>query len=320
MTLGNTFVIMRFPKENESMNEKEKKDIARKLRFLNHGTEHGNISHTCRYFGISRKTYYKWLNIYQNEGDLGLIDKKRTPKNSPHKTPPEIEEQIVYIRKNYYFGQQRISWYLARYHNYKIAPSTVRMVLVRNGLNKLPQKQRKRTIAARFKRYEKQVPGHRIQIDVKFLTFINKDNKKIRRYQYTAIDDATRIRALRTYKTQNQLTSIDFINYVIKKFPFRIHTVQTDNGAEFQSKFNWHVEDLGIKHVYIRPRMPHLNGKVERSHSTDKDEFYQMFEYTDDMDLSKKLKDWEDFYNYQRPHSGLNGKTPYEILKEKLSN
>ena len=57
--------------------------------------------------------------------------------------------------------------------------------------------------------------------------------------------------------------------YLIKKFPFRIHTIRTDNGHEFQSGFHWHVEDLGIRHVYIKPRTLRLNGKVERSHKTD---------------------------------------------------
>ncbi len=298
---------------------KEKSDIARKLRVLKHVLETGNVSQTCRYYGISRKTYYEWLNSYQKNGEKGLINKKPCPINMPLRTSSEIEDKIIYIRQNYYFGQQRISSYLLRYHGIKIASSTVRMVLVRNGLNLLPKNQRCRTIKSRFKRYEKQVPGHRIQVDVKFLNFVDKNKRKIKRFQYTAIDDATRIRALKTYKTHNQLSAIDFVNYVVKKFPFRIHTLQTDNGAEFQSKFHWHVEDLGIRHVYIKPRTPHLNGKVERSHSTDKDEFYQMITYTDDVDLMQKLKEWEDFYNYQRPHSSLHGKTPYEVLKEKIS-
>ena len=90
-------------------------------------------------------------------------------------------------------------------------------------------------------------------------------------------------------------------------------------GHEFQAKFHWHVEDAGIRHVYIRPGTPRLNGKVERSHGTDKEEFYQMMQYKNDVDLEKKLSEWEKFYNYQRPHGGLKGKTPYEVLKEKLS-
>ena len=110
-----------------------------------------------------------------------------------------------------------------------------------------------------------------------------------------------------------------FINYVVEKFPFRISTIRTDNGHEFQSLFHWHVEDLGMTHSYIRVRTPRLNGKVERSHRTDKQEFYQLLSYTGDVDLNEKLEEWQNFYNYQRPHSALHGKTPYEVLREKLN-
>lgn len=301
------------------MNRRAKHDICRKLKVLHHARATGNITKTCRYFGISRETFYQWKRNYEQKGEQGLINSKPCPENPKLRTSPEIEEKIIYIRKNYYLGQQRISWYLKRYHNIDISPSGVRNVLVRHGLNRLPQNQRKRTIASRYKRYEKQVPGHRIQVDVKFLTFFDKKGKKVRKFQYTAIDDATRIRALKSYDKHTQKNAIDFINYVIDKFPFRIHTVQTDNGHEFQAKFHWHVEDLGIRHVYIKPATPRLNGKVERSHATDKYEFYQMIEYKDDVDLAKKIQEWENFYNYQRPHGGLKGKTPYEVLKSKLS-
>jgi len=79
------------------------------------------------------------------------------------------------------------------------------------------------------------------------------------------------------------------------------------------------VEDKGIRHVYIKPGTPRLNGKVERSHRTDKEEFYQLLSYTGDVDLNKKLNKWEAFYNFQRPHGAFKGKTPYEILKEKMN-
>jgi transposase InsO family protein len=78
------------------------------------------------------------------------------------------------------------------------------------------------------------------------------------------------------------------------------------------------VEDKGINHVYIKPRSPQLNGKVERSHRSDEEEFYQLLSYTDDVDLNRKLVEWESFYNFTRPHSAFNGKTPYETLREKL--
>ena len=176
---------------------------------------------------------------------------------------------------------------------------------------------RKRSIPT-YKRYQKQVPGHHIQVDVKFLTFIDKQGRKLKRYQYTAIDDATRIRALRIYPRHTQENAIRFVNYVIEQFPFRLHTIRTDNGHEFQAKFHWHLKDLGINHWYIKPATPRLNGKVERSHLTDKLEFYQLIDYKGDVDLAKKLRDWEAFYNFLRPHAALNGKTPYERLREKL--
>ncbi|MFV0217995.1 hypothetical protein OBJ92_13350 [Empedobacter falsenii] len=90
-------------------------------------------------------------------------------------------------------------------------------------------------------RYEKETPGHHVQDDVKFLIFQDANGHKIKRFQYTEIDDATRIRTLKIYEKHNQLSSIDFINYVVDKFPFRINTIQTDNGHEFQSKFHWYV-------------------------------------------------------------------------------
>lgn len=119
-----------------------------------------------------------------------------------------------------------------------------------------------------FKRHEKQVPGRRIQVDVKFLSFTGKDGKEVKRFQYTAIDDATRARALRIYDWHSQKHAIDFIDYALSKIPFRVHTIQTDNVHEFQALFYWHCENLGIRHVYIKKANPHLNGEVERSHLT----------------------------------------------------
>ena len=121
-----------------------------------------------------------------------------------------------------------------------------------------------------------------------------------------------------THGIPAQKNAIHFLDHVIKKFPFRIHTVRTDRGYELQAQFHWHLADQGIQHVYIKARTPQLNGKVERFHRTDKQAFCQLLTYTDDVDLHKKLSEWETFYNYQRPHGALQGKTPYEALREKL--
>ena len=148
-------------------------------------------------------------------------------------------------------------------------------VLCRNKLNRLPENIKKRS-RSKFKRYEKKVPGHHVQVDVKFLFFSNKQGKRIKRYPYTAIDDSSRIRALKIYTQHTQASSIVFVNYVVDKFPFRIKTIRTDNGHEFQTRFHWHIGDLGMQHIYIKPATPRLNGKVERSHLTDQREFYQV--------------------------------------------
>jgi len=297
---------------------KAKKEIAHKLKILNYGLEHKNIAKTCRHFSISRQTYYVWRAAYEKHGEKGLINNKPCPENPSLRIAKEIEEQIIYLRTTYHFGPQKISWYLMRFHNIKISRSGCYYVLLRNNLNRLPNNQRQRSKPL-FKRYQKQVPGHHVQVDVKFLFFKNSQGERVKRFQYTAIDDATRIRALKIYERHNQLNAIDFINYVVEKFPFRIKTIRTDNGHEFQSKFNWHIHDLGMEHVYIKPGTPRLNGKVERSHLTDKQEFYQLIEYIDDVDLHQKLAEWEAFYNFHRPHSAHSGQTPYEMLKQKLN-
>lgn len=71
--------------------------------------------------------------------------------------------------------------------------------------------------------------------------------------------------------------------------------------------------------MYIKPASPDLNGKVERSHLTDKLEFSQLLECTDDADLVEKLAVREESYDVHRPHGGLAGLTPYEILHEKTT-
>ena len=192
-------------------------------------------------------------------------------------------------------------------------------ILGKHGLNRLPANQKHQPHHKRWKRYEKPQPGHRLQLDVKFLERIPGTGKRL--YQFTAIDDCTRIRVLKVYDACNQRTAIRFLDEVRHRLPFRIHVIQTDNGAEFQSQFHWHAEAQDIRHVYIRPRTPHLNGKVERSHRVDDQEFYQLLDrdgISDDIHLfNQKLREWEDYYNYHRPHGALDGQTPYERLLAK---
>jgi len=175
----------------------EERDSQRKLRVLQHAERIGNARKACRYFGIGRSSFYRWRDAYQKHGEAGLKNIKSIPKNPANQTPPEIVEKILYLRRKYHLGPIRITWYLARYHSIKISDAGVYRILKRDGLNRLPRGTRIRKLHT--KRYQKPVPGHHIQVDVKFLTFKGKTGKKVRRFQFTAIDDATRVRALKIY-------------------------------------------------------------------------------------------------------------------------
>jgi transposase InsO family protein len=274
------------------------------------------VAKACREFEVPRSTFYNWKRAFDKEGKAGLFRKKPIARNHPRSLAQDVVDKILHLRQTYKLGPDRITWYLERYHGIKTSESSVYRSLVRNGMRRLPKNAPRRAIHTR--RYAKKVPGHHIQVDVKFVSLRNFDGNRVRRFQYTAIDDATRIRALKIYPRHNQANAIKFIDYVIEKFPFRIHTIRTDRGHEFQAQFHWHVEDKGMRHVYIKPRSPQLNGKVERSHRTDQEEFYQLLTYTDDVDLNKKLVEWERFYNLDRPHGAFKGKTPYEAMRSML--
>ena len=278
----------------------------------------GNVSKTCRYYGISRQNYYKWLRRYEPEGEDGLRDHSRGPLTSPRATKTEVVGKILYLRQNYHMGPLQVSMYLKRYHDIEISNSGVWRILKRLDINRLPSSQRNKRREQRWKRYEKPLPGHQVQIDVKFVALIG--GKKKRFYQYTAIDDCTRLRILRIYERHNAKTAIKFADYVLEKLPFRVDQIQTDNGSEFQTAFHWHLLDRGISHVCIRPATPRLNGKVERSHWIDNEEFYRRLNgvvLDTAAVFNERLQEWENFYNYDRPHGGLGGQTPYERLKQK---
>lgn len=290
--------------------------LRKKLWVLQYAKDVGSNKKAYEFYEVKKTTFYKWKRAYKKHGERGLLRQKPIAHNFPNQIKPEVVNKVLQLREDHKLGTWRIKWYLERYHDINISESSVYRILKRNNVKRLDRKTTRR--AMHSKRYAKETPGHHVQVDVKFLIFDTQEGKKLKRFQFTAIDDSTRIRALKIYEKHNQLSAIDFINYVIDRFPFRINTIQTDNGHEFQSKFHWHVEDLGMRHRYIKARTPQLNGKVERSHLTDKREFYQLLTYTDDVDLNKKLKDWENFYNFDRPHGAFKGKTPYEVLKSKL--
>jgi transposase InsO family protein len=303
------------------------REARRRLAIIRHVEEvTGNVAMTCRYYGISRQAYYIWYRRYQADGIDGLRTRSKRPKTSPNATHVEIVGKILHLRQHYHFGPEKIVMYLHRYHEVTISKSGVWRILKRLNLSRLPASQRYQRHDRRWKRYEKQLPGHHVQIDVKFIEPIGsaagRRGGRNKYYQFTAIDDCTRLRVLQIYPQLNQKTAIQFVDYLLQRLPFPVQVIQTDNGAEFQTAFHWHVLDKGIRHKYIKPHTPRLNGKVERSHRIDAEEFYRMLDgvLIDDAEVfNDKLREWEDYYNYHRPHGGLGGQTPYERLKQKTT-
>lgn len=120
------------------------------------------------------------------------------PAHAPPKaTQAEVVERILWLRKYYHFGPAKIATYLVRYHDVTISTSGVWRILKRLGLNRLPASQRYQRHDRPWKRYEKQRPGHQLQVDVKFIEPLGQTGRRRKCYQFTAIDDCTRLRVLR---------------------------------------------------------------------------------------------------------------------------
>ncbi len=208
--------------------------VRRRLAVLRHVDEvTGNVAMTCRYFGISRQLYYTWLRRYRAEGLEGLRDRSRRPKSCPHATHTEVVEKILHLRQNYHFGPTKISMYLKRYHDVAVSSSGVWRILKRLDINRLPASQRYQRRDRKWKRYEKQQPGHRVQIDVKFVEPLTsaatgsetQSGRRGKCYPFTAIDDCTRLRVLRIYPQLNQKTAIQFVDYVLARLPFGVEVI-----------------------------------------------------------------------------------------------
>lgn len=268
--------------------------------------EIGNAGIVCLKCGISRPTLRKWVNRYEKFGLEGLQDKSKRPLNSPSKKVTLQDETLILeMRQKRRLGAKRIKIELKRLHNISLSVATIHKVLKLHNVSPLSSSRLARKIP---KRYNCKIPGERVQMDV------CKIGPGL--YQYTAIDDCTRYKVLGLYKRRTAGNSIDFMEKVIEEMPFPIQRIQTDRGYEFFAyKFQEALMDWGIKFRPIKPRSPHLNGKVERAQKTTLEEFYATVDIKR-KDLSDLLDEWQHYYNWERPHSTLNGKTPMDKWSE----
>ena len=178
------------------MTERElERRAQRRLAVLRHVEEvSGNVAATCRYYGISRECYYRWLRRYEADGLEGLKDRSHRPHHSPRATQAEVVEKIVWLRKHYHFGPAKIAMYLARYYDVTISVSGVWRILKRLQMNRLPASQRYQRHSIRWKRYEKQRPGHQLQVDVKFIEPLGQ--KGVRRIERSILSNNCQVLTL----------------------------------------------------------------------------------------------------------------------------
>lgn len=270
----------------------------------------------------------RWKKAYTEHGFEGLIPKSTQPKTQPHETPIRIKEEVIALRKKTGLCALKLHWRLEK-QGLLVPRSTIAKILKDEGL---VRKYRVKKVKYVYLRAERK-PGELVEIDVKYVP--GRIAGK-RYYQYTAIDTASRWRYLHIYEEQSTYHSIQFLKEVMKRFPYTITAIKTDNHSTFTNYYlgvnkrsDMTVRTLhgldqfcakhNIIHYLIDPGKPAQNGTVERSHREDQEKFYQKNVFANPTTLKKKLRMWNDYYN-DLEHCGLNGKTPNEVLNLKVPN
>lgn len=285
-----------------------------------------NVQAACQFFGVNRDYYYRWFNrlVRSNFDVKSLREKSRKPIRSPKRIDHKLIRKIAHYRKTYRYGPQRIAYWIKQNHGITVSPSTVFREILRKKW--FVKKYQTKKINPHRKRYNLDWPGQMLQMDIKY---VPEKINGVQYYEFNAIDDCTRWRFARIYKDKSQSSCLDFVNDLIRYSPFRIHCIQTDNDAVFTNRFNvfcWDLEhefsetlkSYGIRHRLLPPGAKELNGKVERSHKTDDDEFFWKAPMLNFISLKKSFTQWIWEYNHDRPHSSLGGLTPVEKLIEKM--
>jgi transposase InsO family protein len=280
------------------------KDLAerRRLSWILAYQALGDAGAVCRRFGISRPTLRKWVRRYAAEGEAGLREHSRRPRHSPGLKADKCQEAwILALRRERRLGVKRIRNELQRLHETRLSAATIHKVLVRHGLNVLPQHKR---VRHKPKRYNRPVPGDRVQMDT------CKIGPGL--YQFTAIDDCSRILVAGLARRRSAAATLAFLDRVLEEMPFAIQRIQTDRGTEFfAEKVQRRLMAEAIRFRPVRPRSPHLNGKVERVQRTVLEEFWAVTD-TKAADLDNELALWVHHYNWHRPHEALHGLTPVD--------
>lgn len=271
----------------------------------------------------SQRSLERWVALYKERGEEGLVPKSTRPKSHPYETEIRIKERIIELRKKTKKCALKLKWQLEKEQIF-IHKNTIQKVIKKEGL---VRKYRVRKLKYKYIKVPL-APGELVEIDVKYVPEKLSDR---RYFQFTAIDCASRWRYLRIYDEQSNTNAIRFFEELLRIAPFRIRAIKTDNGSIFTNRyvgylkssdpFNPRLHPLDIEcqkrniiHYLIDPGKPAQNGKVERSHRSDQEIFYDRNRFKNVKDLEKKIKLWNKTYN-DLEHCGLNGKTPNEMLQ-----
>ena len=287
-------------------------------------TKEVRLTDVARVCPHSKRSLERWVASYKQTSEAGLEAKSTRPKTHPNETPIRIKERIVELRKKTKKCALKLKWSLEK-EGIDLHYQTIAKIIKAEGLTR---KYRMRKVKYKYIKTTLK-PGELVEIDVKYVPgrIANK-----RYYQYTAIDCASRWRHLAVYGEQTNHRSIIFLKEVILKFKYKIKAIKTDNGSIFTNYYTSMTKrsDLTVKtlhaldvfcrgndiaHYLIDPGKPAQNGKVERSHRSDQETFYERNKFKSFADLRKKLERWNIEYN-DLEHCGLGGKTPNEVLAQ----
>lgn len=279
------------------------------------------VSAACLAFRVSRRTFYRWLPRWRMHGEDGLVDRSSRPHRSPQRVSAATEARVAQVREGTGWGSDRIGALLG------LAPSTCHRVLDRLGYL-----ERTRTTEPAV-RYEIAEPGGLVHLDTKKLGRIGDgpghratgDRRSRNRgigweVLHVALDAATRLVYAELLPDEKGRTTARFLVRAVRWFRDRgIHVVRllTDNGSPYRSRvFARARRLLGLRHSRTRPYRPQTNGKAERWIRTVLSECLYVEVFASPGERRLALERFLGYYNVQRPHLGIAGRTPAARLTE----
>ena len=318
----------------------EAKKRLRWLYVLYH-QEKGNASRTARKVGVSRQWLSHLKQVFEknNRDPRSLEPESRAPHNTSNREriPGETERLIIQVRDESLnaWGKEKIARVLKRDYGIKINPNTVNKYLHKHkrispkislkNIKTLEDTKNRSSEDVLFKvkfrppsKIKDYAPGALVEKDMKYLPKSSQSHAGKHKgnfwYQFTEIDSFTRIRAIEVSDEQDTNTAITLHKKAIQRFPFKVACENTDNGFENNNDFSKELKKESIFHFYSNVGTPTDNPRVERSHLTDDLEYHDKKGIANNLEEQKaKTKEWEDIYNFKRPHQALGYLTPMEF-------